>query len=68
MEPVLKEDQLTLCALSSSKSIQVINSKEECPHGCATAVVNDKCTAYILLKVKIFLVLSTCFFRKLEFG
>ncbi len=46
---VLREEQLTLCALSYSKVINVVG-KEEVPRGCVTAVVSDKCTAYILLK------------------
>jgi len=50
LEPVLKEDAVVLCALSSSKTITLIQSKEECPPGCVAAVVNDKCTAYLLLK------------------
>lgn len=47
---VLREEQLTLCALSYSKVINVVDDKEKVPRGCVTAVVSDKCTAYILLK------------------
>ncbi|ODN06420.1 Valine--tRNA ligase [Orchesella cincta] len=47
---VLSEEQVTLCALSYSKSIRIVKTKEDIPAGCATAVVSDKCTVYILLK------------------
>jgi hypothetical protein len=61
MEVVLKQEQTTLCALSFSKSIQLVNSSEETPAGCAAAIVNDKCTVYILLKV--ILAFVCCFYE-----
>lgn len=49
LDTVLKEESVTLCALSYSKSISVVDPAQV-PVGCVTAVVSDKCTAYILLK------------------
>jgi len=51
LDKVLSEEQTTLCALSFSKSIGLIHTREEAPLGCASAVVSDKCTAFVVLKV-----------------
>lgn len=51
MSNVILQEEITLSALSYSKSISVVTSKTEVPTGCVTAVVSDKCTVYILLKV-----------------
>jgi valyl-tRNA synthetase len=50
LKNVLTEEDTTICALSYSKSIEVVNSKEEVPGSSAAAVISDKCTAYIILK------------------
>jgi valyl-tRNA synthetase len=50
LDNVITQEEVTLSALSYSKSIRVVKKKEDAPNGCVTAVVSDKCTAYILLK------------------
>jgi hypothetical protein len=51
LKNVLSQDLPTVSALSFSESIKIVGSKAEVPPGSAAAVVSDKCTVYILLKV-----------------
>jgi valyl-tRNA synthetase len=50
LNEVLLKEKATICALSFSQDYHIVSRREEVPPGTATAVVSDKCTAFIPLK------------------